>query len=503
LSAGVFITSRSLKGDFMRIISTSAFGLTCAMTLWSTTALAEATDQGAADLLAVFQTYLGSTEGVVAVAVDGDAYQVTLDAAPLMAQVPAEIGMTSTISPIVMTLTDNGDGTWDYEVDQPVSVVYDIPGEMTTKTEYEQVSLTGTFDEALGDTSAYSLAVNNMLTEQTQIDPTFGEMVMKVTQDSVTIDGTAQPGVAGGVDGQFTTSSGNLRYEMTIPGGEGMATMPFVLTMAEGSGEGTMTGYQSKGLYGLLAYFVARPDPALIEADMPGLKAALEAALPIFANLQMTGVYKTLALETPMGLVGMDEVGLAIDMNGAVAEGKFRQAISLKGLTLPEGMVPPFAAAMVPTDMTLDVAATSFDLAAGAALGLGLLDLPADAAAGPEFSAQLLSAILPKGSLDITIAPGETNAPGYRLTYEANMAVGPAMPMPVGKARIGLTGMDKINEALLASPPEMGLQEMGMMLGMAQMMSQPGVDGELIWEIEATEAGGLLINGQDMMGGGQ
>ena len=57
--------------------------------------------------------------------------------------------------------------------------------------------------------------------------------------------------------------------------------------------------------------------------------------------------------------------------------------------------------------------------------------------------------------------------------------------------------------ALAQSPPEMGLQEMGMMLGMAQMMSQPGVDGELIWEIEATEAGGLLINGQDMMGGGQ
>ena len=85
----------------MRIISTSAFGLTCAMTLWSTTALAEATDQGAADLLAVFQTYLGTTEGVVTVAVDGDAYQVTLDATPLLAQVPAEVGMTSTITPII------------------------------------------------------------------------------------------------------------------------------------------------------------------------------------------------------------------------------------------------------------------------------------------------------------------------------------------------------------------------------------------------------------------
>ena len=487
----------------MRIISTSAFGLTCAMTLWSTTALAEATDQGAADLLAVFQTYLGTTEGVVTVAVDGDAYQVTLDATPLLAQVPAEVGMTSTITPIMMTLADNGDGTWEYEVDQPVSVAYDIPGAMTTKTEYEQLLLTGTFDEALGDTSSYSLALSNMLTEQTQIDPTLGEMVMKVTQDSVTIEGTAQAGAAGGVDGQFTTSSGNLRYEMTIPGGDGMPPMPFVLTMAEGSAEGGMTGYQPKGLYGLLAYFVARPDAAMIEADKAGLKAALEAAMPIFANLQMTGAYKTLTLETPMGPVGMDEVGLTIDMNGAVAEGKFREAISLKGLTLPEGMVPPFAAALVPTDLTLDVAATRFDPAAAAVLGLSVLDLPADAAPGPEFGMQLLSAILPEGALDITIAPGETNAPGYRLTYEASMAVGPAMPMPVGKARIGLTGMDKINEALLASPPEMGLQEMGMMLGMAQMMSQPGVNGELIWEIEATEAGGLLINGQDMMGGGQ
>ena len=178
----------------MRIISTSALGLTCAMTLWSTTALAEANDQGAADLLAVFQTYLGTTEGVVTVAVDGDAYQVTLDPAPLLAQVPAEVGMTSTITPIVITLADNGDGTWAYEVDQPVSVAYDIPGAMTTKTEYEQFLLTGTFDEALGDTSSYSLALSNMLTEQTQIDPTLGEMVMKVTQDSVTIEGTAQAG---------------------------------------------------------------------------------------------------------------------------------------------------------------------------------------------------------------------------------------------------------------------------------------------------------------------
>ncbi len=487
----------------MRTLSYSALGLTCVMTLWSTTALAEATDQGAADLLAVFQTYLGTTEGVVAVAVDGDAYKVTFDAAPLVAKIPADAGMTSTITPMVMTVTDNGDGTWAYEMDQPVSIAYDIPGVVRNKSDYGQVLLSGTFDEALGDTTAYTLAMNQMVTEQTQIDPELGDVTVKVTQDSLTFEGTAAAGAAGGVDGQFTTASSNLRYEMMLPASEAMPAMPLVMTMAEGSATGGMTGYNPKGLYGLLAFFVANPDPALIEANKPGLKAAIEAAMPVFANLQITGSYKGVALETPFGPVGLDEVGLTIDMNGAVAEGKFREAIRFKGLTLPEGVLPEFAAGLVPSEMTIDVAASRFDPAAATQLALGLLDLPADATPPADFGDQMLAAIMPEGSLDITIAPGETVAAAYRLTYEGSMAVGPAMPMPVGKARIGLTGMDKIYEAILASPPEMGLQEMGTMLGMAQMMAQPGVDGELIWEIEATETGGLLINGQDMMGGGQ
>lgn len=486
----------------MRILTTSTLTLTCAMSLWTTTVLAEANDEGAARLLSAFQTYIGTTEGVVAVAVDGDAYAVTIDPAPMMAKIPAEVGLTSTVSPITMNVTDNGDGTWDYAVDQPMSIAYEIPGAIKTKTDYGQVVVSGTFDEALGDSSEYSLELNDMSTEQTQNDPTMGEMAVKVTQDSMTIDGTAEAG-ENGVDSAFTTTAANLRYEMTMPAGEGMPPMTIVANIAEGSGEGTITGYQPEGIYGLLAYFVAHPDPALIEADRAGLKTALEAAMPLFDNLQMTAAYKTITVETPMGPVGLREVGLVVDANGAVSDGLLREAISLKGLTLPEGLVPPFAAPLVPSDLTLDVAASRFDLAAAAGLGLGLLDLPAGTAPPADFDMQLLAAILPEGTLDITIAPGETNAPAYRLTYEGAMAVGPAMPMPVGKARLGLTGIDNINAAIMASPPEMGLQDMAPMIGMAQMMAQPGVDGELIWEIEATEAGGLLINGQDMMGGGQ
>ena len=480
----------------------STLSLTCAMALWSTTALAQATDEGAAELLALFQTYVGTTEGVVTVAVADDAYKVTFDASPLIAKVPAEAKLTATVSPVEMTVIDNEDGTWAYSVDQPLSLAYEVPQAMKTRTDYGQVILTGLFDEELGDSSEYRLEMNDMVTEQTQTDPTMGEVSVKVTQDSQTIEGTAESGEAG-VDSAFTTTSSNLAYDMLFPGTDGAAPIAISATVAEGSATGGMTGYQPEGIFGLMAFFVAHPDPALIEADKAGLKAALETALPLFGNLQMTGAYKTIAVQTPMGPVGLDEMGVTIDMNGVVADGKVREAISLKGLSLPEGVLPPFAAPLVPKEMTLDVAATGFDLAAAAALGLGQLDLPAGATPPAEFEAQMLAALLPEGTVDITLAPGETSSASYRLTYEGAMTVGPALPMPVGKARIGLTGMDKINEAIMASPPEMGMQDMAPMLGMAQALAQQGVDGELIWEIEATEAGGLLVNGQNMMGAGQ
>jgi hypothetical protein len=480
----------------------STLTMTCAMALWSTTALAQATDEGAADLLAMFQTYLGSTEGVVSVVADGESYAVTLDPTPLMALVPAEAGLTATISKIDMTVTDNEDGTWSYSVDQPVSVAYEVPQMMKTRTEYGQVVLDGVFDEELGASSEYSLSVKNMVTEQTQTDPSMGEVSVKLTQDSLTVEGTAEAGETG-VDGEFSSKATNLAYDMTIPGAEGAAPMTISATVAEAGATGTLTGYQPEGVMGLIAFVVANPDPAMIEADKAGLKSALEAMLPVFDNILVEGGYKDLVVQTPMGPVGLAEVGMTIDMNGAVAEGKYRQAISFKGLSLPEGVLPPFAAPLVPSEMTLDVGASGFDLAAAASLALTQLDLATGATPPADLEAQMMAALLPEGTVNITLAPGATTAPVYRLTYEGAMTVGPNMPMPVGKARIGLTGLDKINEALMASPPEMGMQDMAPMLGMAQMMAQPGVDGELIWEIEATDAGGLLINGQDMMGGGQ
>lgn len=483
----------------MRKLSLTAMPVTLALSLWSTTALAQATDEGAAELLAVFQTYLGTTEGVVAVVVEEDYYKVTVDPAPLLAKVPAE-GLTANVSPLDLYVTDNGDGTWAYEMEQPVSFSYAVPNAMSTKTDYASVSFSGVFDEALGDSTEYHLEMSGMTQEQTQTDPSMGEMKIMAKQEKMVMDGTAAAG-ANGVDSSFTSTASGLTYDIAAPASEGMPPMAFTISVAEGSAQGGMTGYQPAALYGLLAWFVAHPDAALIEADKAGLKAQLEAALPIFQNLQMTGAYKSITVASPFGPFGLEEMGMTIDANGVVADGKFREAISLKGLTTPEGVIPPFAVPLVPSELSLDVAVSKFDLAAAATLALGMLDLPAGATPPAEFEGQMLSALLPQGTVDITLAPGATIAPAYTLTYEGAMTAGPMMPMPVGKAKLSLAGMPAINEALMASPPEMGMQDMAPMLGMAEALAVPGPNGELVWDIEMTAEGGLLVNGNNMMGG--
>lgn len=479
----------------MKIMTTTCLatlGLVAAGPLW-----AEATDDGAAALLSLFQTYLGTTDGVVTVAPNGDAYAVTLDIAPLMGLVPVE-GMTSTISALQMAVTDNEDGTWSYEIDQPMTIAYSMPGQMTTSSDYGSVTVNGVFDEALGDTSEYQVEITGISTVQTQNDPTMGEVSIKSTVDSVTYDGVAVAGETG-IDSSFTATITGIGYDMMIPMGEGMPPTALSGTIANGTAEGAITGYQPAAIYGLVAWFVARPDQTMIMADKADLKAKLEAALPVFGNLAMTSAYNDVSVKTPLGVFGLQRMGIDVDLNGAVPDGLFREAFSLKGLTLPDGVAPPFATALIPDEFAIDVAVSSFDLDAAAKLALSMLDLPEGAEVPEGFDMQLLAALMPQGAVDISLAPGGAKNDIYALTYEGEMSAGMG-GIPTGTAKVTLAGIDGIMAALAEAPPDMSGQIIPM-IGMAQAMGQPGPSGELVWDIDASTPGSLKINGMDMMGG--
>lgn len=462
-------------------------------------AFAEATDEGAARLAGVFQTYLGATDGVVLVEVDGDAYTVTLDVA-LLAGMAVDAGGSASMTPIVMTLNDNGDGTWQVSQDQSLSMAFAVPGQVDFKQDYGSMSFEGVFDEALMSFTTATGEMSDIKTVQKITDPTAGEMTTETTFASATFETTGTLGAAGGVDGTFSVTATGYSGGFVTPEQEGMPSMPFAYTIESLSQTGQMTGLRPDAFYKALAWVVAHPTPEAMEADKAGMKAILSDGIPLFGAMTADMTASNIALNTPMGEVGIAEAGMLIEANGIVADGRVREAISVSGVTLPAGLVPEWAVPILPQKVSFDFEVTDFDAAAAAKVALGLFDLPAGAEPDEAFEANLLAALMPNKTVTIAMNPGGITGDGYALTYEGSILAGPEMTVPTGKALITLTGIEKLQAALDAAPDDIKGQAM-MGMGMAQGMAKPGANGELVWEIDASTPGSLSVNGVPMMGG--
>lgn len=477
----------------------NSFVLAALPLLLATTALANpATQDGADRLTQVFQTYLGSTEGVISVEPNGDVYDLTLDAAPLIG-LGQQAGLTGTVTLLEMQLTDNGDGTWGVAMDQAISFTLSKVGEFDVKEDIASTTLEGTFDEKLMTFSTLKGEFSGVKVTETVTAPE-GQTHAEVSLDKGTVETTAAVGANGGSDSTTTmTASGLTEVVTTPPMGDGQPGMPVTIKADSLTQTATGTGFRNDGIYKTVAWFVAHADQAAMKADKAGLKTILTGALPFFDNLDSKGTLDKLTVDTPMGTVGLDQIGFELDVNGAVADGKLREAFTLSGLTLPAGIVPDWAAPILPQKISLDIQASDFDAAAGVTALLDALDLPDGMADTTEFNTKLRSAWLPKGTVTVTLNPGAVTGDGYELTYEGSMAAGPDTPMPTGTAKVTLAGAEKLQAALNSAPDDIKAQAM-MGFGMAQGMAKQE-NGKLVWEIDASRPGALSVNGTPMMGG--
>jgi hypothetical protein len=460
------------------------------------TVFAQATEQGAAHLTHVFQTYLGTTAGAVTVALDGDNYIVTLNVTPAVMQVP---GATSSMTPLELTLTDKGDGTWHVAQDQAISFNVNEPGQAVIKEEIASLKSEGVFDEALMSFTSATGKMSGITI--TQDITTAGQPPVKsdlALQDGTfTLTGSAAAG--GGVDNTFLVTMTGLTGSMAISSEAGAPAMPITYSADSLTETGKIDGMRMDALYKAIAWMVAHPDEAAMKSDKAGLKTILQEGFPLFSTLAATGSLKNFVITTPMGNVGMAEMGIAVDMNGVVPDGKLREAFTVTGLTLPEGIIPTWAVPIVPQKFSVDFQVTDFDAAAAAVVALRLFDLPAGTEPDAAFEKALLTALLPKGTATFGLNPGAVAGNGYELTYQGTMVAGPDMAMPTGTATVTLTGIDKLQAAVAAAPDDIKAQAT-MGVAMAQGMAKQDGD-KLVWEIDASTPGSLSVNGLKMMGG--
>ena len=137
----------------------------------STSALAAAASpEEAARLTSVFQTYLGQEPGVVTVTPAGDAYDVKLDFAPLIAKVKKP-NFSAAVSPVLMKLTDQGDGKWLVTQDSPLSYSAKVPGQLDMMVKIGALKSSAVFDQNLSTFITSTADIADVVVDETMTSP--------------------------------------------------------------------------------------------------------------------------------------------------------------------------------------------------------------------------------------------------------------------------------------------------------------------------------------------
>ena len=459
-----------------------------------TSAWAAASAEEAARLTASFQAYFSDTPGVVTVSPEGEEYLVKLDFSPLLAKVTAD-GFSATVAPFQFHIADMGDGQWKYREDQPYALSLTVPGAVEANFTTSKVRSEGVYDARNMAFTAFNGEFTGMALNEVINDPS-GQMTLSYGVDTWKMDYSAAATGDGIVDGKYASTMSGLREDFTMPFTPGAPGLPVSLTIPNGSQEGSFTGFRSRALTELLAWFVAHPSRDAIKTNQAELKALVAGALPFWETMTASSRLEGLMANTPVGPVGIGTIGVEADMSGVSKDGKFREKLSFSGISLPPGIVPPWAEGLVPHTFSIDFAFSDFDAETPARLALDNLDLNREPPVPPEIEQQLLAGLLPKGTATLTLGPSEIASKLSSVSYEGSLSFGPAA-MPTGKATIRMKGLDEVIAALNAAPPEMGVGQMMPVFLMAKGLAKTESDGSLSWLIESTDGVGFTVNGVD------
>ena len=461
----------------------------------SASALAAATPEEAQRLTGVFQAYLGSETGVVTVTPMGESYATRFDLAPLFAKIK-EPGVAVSLSPIEWRLTNQGGGKWQVDQDQPLSFGFRMDGKMEMKGSIGGIKGTGIFDESLGAFASTATDFTQFAYDQTTTE---SGVTSKVSYSIAAMHNeSALSGTGTNADGTAKWTYSDLRETITMPMAPGAPQVDVLIASPNGSYDSIIKGLTPRPIGELIAWAVARPAKETIIAEQAVLKDKLRAALPLFGNVSTIAAMNEVSINTMIGKFAIAKLDMLIDVNGIVENGALREKFTLSGLQMPEGIVPPWAANLVPANLTVDFNLSDFNLKAPAALILDKLDLAKEPPLPKDIEPQLLQALLPSGAVKIGLGSSELIAKIFDLKAEGSMTAGPAAN-PAGAATVKLKGLDEIMAAIQAAPPEMGMQQAAPMIVVAKGMAKQEPDGYLSWKIESTPTGGVTVNGVDPM----
>ena len=419
---------------------------------------APATQEQASRIAAGIEGYLGAKPGLVTVKPNGDVYDVTLDFNAYKA-VAATAGFSFELNPQIYKVTDTGGGKWKVESDQVINATFKVANaaqpqmpnlDAKVTAQWKSVS---TYDEAAGIFTETSADLGNLVVDETLIDPSGQSTVIKYTAKAMHQD-TKAVRQGNSVDITMSGTFDELFEDVSLPAKDGQAGFAFKLVAAKGTQSAEVKGMKLDAMKTIVQFVIshANDDPNMKKNLSEFRKLAAE-ALPLFDRLVADGSLKQLSVESSGIKVGADNITVNVGMNGLVANGEFGEGVVVEGLTLPPGLVPPFAQDLLPSKFALDFKVSDFNLADAAKIFVEEFD--PEKQNNPELDAKLAAAVLPSGQLTLSTDATMVTGRDYEFSMSGKMKAGPT-GTPSGSGVVNAKGLDAVVKSLQAAPPEAG-----------------------------------------------
>lgn len=475
---------------------------------------APATPEEAKRLTELFQTYVGKEPGIVAVVPAGEAYDVTLD---MMALAKKTEGMAQSdlsktkvkMPPFVFHLTPQDNGKWVVAQDMPLDWSVVEPGKTTLTIKADSIKTDAIFDEKLMVFSSYKSDITNLSgVMQDDGRETKDSPILNFSVTNIHADGDAKSTGAGVFDGDYKVSmNGFSAAADSLPQTDGSAPISGKVTLDKLGYSVLLKGVKGQAFLDMIKWGIALPpenqgkDGKLTPVQQGEVKALIVAAMPFFQSISINYGLDKLAITSPLGNAGLDKVTVAVDLSGAVKDGFFREAISLEGLTTPQGILPPWSDPLMPDKFVIDFKVSDLDLESVTKLAIAEPEILNNNSVGDVKATnddKLLKAIIPSGSAKLTLQVGKLAGKTYDFDFSGSVSGGPEV-MPTGSGLIKAKDLIPLITALQALPPELGMAQASPVLIAFNSMAKKQADGTLQWYLDGTTFGKFLINGVDFM----
>ncbi|MCQ0987257.1 hypothetical protein [Jiella marina] len=486
------------------------FALPC---LWASTALAQtnapdtaataARPVGTPDLERQLQDYLGPLpfdSGFLTIRPEGQTYRLTFGGGGNFGSEVAEgVSVRASVSPYSLLVSERPDGDWDVSGDGSIAASYAVEaGPQSSRMTYaiNGLNFSGVFSPAIRTflTSSGSIAE----TQVVQTDANGAEADVSLGMQSFST--TATPREGDTVDYAMTQTGRDFDETISVPMDP---TQPGALTDITIRAKALNASMKAEAMQAvpitdLMAFLLRNASKEDITARQDELKQRLEAALPLWAEIDGDYALEDMSLLTPFGQATIGRTFLAFTGNGVETSGSYRYRVGFEDMILVFRAIPAWTAPLLPRDVAMDVVVRNVDLQTPTEILLANLDL-ASTPPLPEAAGEEIIATFHKQRPEIAFENVRIVARDYEVTIDGSVRF--EGEVPATRFDIVATGLDTALKTLQEAGPRHpeAMQAFGF-ASMAKGFGKPLGDGRTQWLIETAADGSVKINGVQIKG---